>query len=183
MTSGFSCVLLADAAVGLIMRSRKLPSTGAVGFLFEVWDVRDSGRAAREGRGVGLEAAGFTRVVVGAGLDGAVVVWACSSLARDAAVGAVKREDTSAGFVTSRGFALAVGDVCLSAAAARATDAAVGAVRELLLAFLLRPLWEVADVAGLAWFGGDLTELGAGFDAVLVELAAGLLLVALVFVA
>lgn len=64
-----------------------------------------------------------------------------SCFALDAAVGASRCDETFAGFVTSRGFGFDVGDVFVVdevsvLAPERASDAAVGAVRELLLGFL-----------------------------------------------
>lgn len=86
-------------------------------------------------------AAAFGRlVVVGLGA-GAAEVEEDSNRARDAAVGAVKREEMSAGLVTSRAFGFDDGEdalaAALSAVAARATEAAVGAARELRLGFLV----------------------------------------------
>lgn len=96
-------------------------------------------------------------MVVGFGMAGAAAAGSC--LAREAAVGAVNREETSRGLVTSRGFGL--GAACLlaaalSAAAARATEAAVGAVREARLVFLpacVVGLGEVTVDAGEGTFG------------------------------
>jgi hypothetical protein len=87
--AGLSCVLLALAAVGRIMRERKSP-LGAV----EVVEARESGRlgavfvGAREARaGLAPDATAFGRVAV----DGLRVIF-CSSpcFAADAAVGATR---------------------------------------------------------------------------------------------
>lgn len=43
-TSAFSCVLLAEAAVGRIMRSRKLPSAGGAAVFLLTWEDLLSGR-------------------------------------------------------------------------------------------------------------------------------------------
>ena len=150
------------------MRSRKLPSAGAAaGFLFGC-DARLSGRCI-EDRGVARVEAGcgFGRVVVG-GLPWAALpllrAGAASCLAREAAVGAVRREGRSTGFVPCLALGLEGGD-CLdevdtdrSGAAARATEAAVGAVRELRLAFLLGCFFSVGAeskvLGGVAVLGG-----------------------------
>lgn len=97
-----------------------------------------------------------------------------SCFAREEAVGAVRWEEMFAGLVTSRFFVAADGEVFSDPDfSARAIDAAVGAVSELLLAFLVGA-FEGAD----AWadFGvcGDFTELGAGLDVVFVDIAPGL---------
>ena len=99
---GFSCTLLALAAVGRAIRSRKLGLAPTV-------DVRDSGRlfvaalGATEGR-EGLAVAAFDagRAVV----EGLRVTFASSacSLAADAAVGAVRREFSVTGRVGDLGF-------------------------------------------------------------------------------
>ena len=116
---------------------------------------------------------------------------AASCFAREAAVGAVRREGKSIGFVASLGFDFAGGDcfelveTVRSEPAARATEAAVGAVRELLLAFFGSSL--VSDGLELAVFGdavgadgladdgvlGDLMELAAGFAAAFVDIDDG----------
>ena len=115
--------------------------------------VRDSGRW-REVRGVGRaeEVGGFGRDVVDdfkleiealpfiVGFDG-FEVGSASCFAREAAVGAVSLDEISAGRVVSRGLVLGGDDLvlvelCLSEFAALATEAAVGAVSELRLAFL-----------------------------------------------
>ena len=99
----FSCTLLALAAVGRDIRSRKLGLAPTV-------DVRDSGRllvfalGATEGR-EGFVVAGFDtgRVAV----DGLRVTLAASSpcsFAADAAVGAVRREFRLTGRVGDLGF-------------------------------------------------------------------------------
>lgn len=99
----FSCTLLALAAVGRDIRSRKPGLAPTV-------DVRDSGRlvvlalGATEGRD-GLVTAGFVagRVAV----DGLRVTLAASSpcsFAADAAVGAVSREFSATGRVGDLGF-------------------------------------------------------------------------------
>lgn len=106
--AGFSCVLLALAAVGLIMRSRK-PSFGA-----PPMEARESGRlgaGAIEGReGLPADAPDFGRVAV----DGFRVIF-CSSpcFAADAAVGAMRREGNPTGRVGDfgRGFLKPVGEV------------------------------------------------------------------------
>lgn len=100
--AGFSCTLLALAAVGLDMRSRKPGLAPTV-------EVRDSGRlfvlvlGATEGR-EGLAVAGFGagRVVV----EGLRVTFASSpcNLAAEAAVGAVRREGSPTGRVGDLGF-------------------------------------------------------------------------------
>ena len=105
LTSLFSCVFPAEAAVGLIIRSRKLPSTGAeaVDFLLAVCEDLLSGLAS-EVRGVGLvdEVVGFIGLeevdclVVGAAV---FVLEPVSWRAREAAVGAVRRDGRSIGFV------------------------------------------------------------------------------------
>ena len=87
------------------------------------------------------------------------VVEAGSWRAREAAVGAVSREGKSIGFVVSLGFEVFAGGDCFellvdtarSAPAALATEAAVGAVNELRLAFLVG----CEDAAA-----GDATDLG-----------------------
>lgn len=96
--AGFSCVLLALAVVGRIMRERKSP----LGVADEV-EARESGRlgavvaGAREGRDDLVPgAASLGRVVV----DGLRVIF-CSSpcFAADAAVGAIKCEGSLTGRV------------------------------------------------------------------------------------
>ena len=68
------------------------------------------------------------------------------------------------GFVTSRGFGFAVGEVLVLGALsvdarAWAIDAAVGAVRELRLAFLTGALW--VDKLGESWLDEDpFAEIG-----------------------
>lgn len=99
---GFSCTLLALAAVGLDMRSRNPGLAPTV-------EARDSGRlfvlalGATEGRG-GLAVAGLDaeRVAV----EGLCVTFASSpcNLAADAAVGAVRREGSPTGRVGDLGF-------------------------------------------------------------------------------
>lgn len=169
-------VRLAKAAVGRVMRSRKLPSTGALAFFVPVCEFRDSGRP-REGR---AELDGFERVVVAAGLDAVVAAAAGpSTRARDAAVGAVRREETSTGLVGSRGFAFTAADAgfaALSAGAVLALDAAVGAASEVRLAFLVTGLGDVTvlvdavvgcgDLALIDGLGGLLAvDVAVGFDA------------------
>lgn len=183
LTSVFSCVLLADAAVGLIIRSRKLPSAGAevVGFLLVCEDLLSG--LARDVRGVGRvdDVAGFGLEVVDCLLLGAeFVVEAGSCRAREAAVGAVSRDGRSIGFVASRfGIGGCAGfEFGLSWPAARATEAAVGAVKELRLAFFANCVGFVdveADFGEGVAFAGDLTELDAGFAGALVETGVGLL--------
>ena len=134
LASASFAVLFAKAAVGLVMRSKKLPSTGALGFLVAVCELRDSGRPNE-----GLpELVGFVRVDAAAGL--ATGAEGPSTLAREAAVGAVSRDEISTGLVVSRGFGLGAAGLevaALSAAAARATDAAVGAASDARLGFLV----------------------------------------------
>lgn len=90
----FSWVLPDDAAVGLVIRSKKLPSTAAKLLLPEVCEPRDSGRcpAASDER-----AGGFEEGICGFGLDArealkededAAVSGSC--FAFDEAVGAVR---------------------------------------------------------------------------------------------
>lgn len=94
-------------------------------------EVRGLGRDVVDGLVVGTE------VVLGAG--------AASCFAREAAVGAVSREGRSMGFVVSLGLAREAVDCCevfdvdRSAPAVLATEAAVGAVNELRLGFLVGP--------------------------------------------
>ena len=119
-----------------------------------------------------------------------------SCFAREAAVGAVSLDEISAGLVASRGLvlggeALVLVELCLSVFAALATEAAVGAVSELRLAFLAGSRELVAfDVAlgeevdgALAEDGvrgwlfvseGDFSELEDAFEGALVDMAAGL---------
>lgn len=120
-------------------------------------------------RGVGraLELCGFGFVLVEAlGLKVGAGGAAASCLARDAAVGAVSRDGRLMGLVTSRGLVLAVGGDCFelvdterSAFEARATEAAVGAVKELRLAFFV----------GCLVAGGEVTGFEAGGAADLVK--------------
>lgn len=170
-TSVFS-VLADDAAVGLLILSRKLLSTGAAGFLVVFCDVLDSGRPAREDLGVGRADAVFGGARLAAA--GLAVFVADSNRAREAAVGAVKREEMSIGLVVSLGFGFGAVEVdaCFSAAAVRATEAAVGAVREVLTG-LVGALAEVVEERGfLGGLIGDLTVLEDAFGA-LVEMEAG----------
>jgi hypothetical protein len=103
--------LLELAAVGLIIRSRKLPPLGAALAV----EARDSGRlgalGATEARGgLALAALDAGRVVV----DGLRVTFASSPcLAAEAAVGAVKRAGKPTGRVGDfgRGFLNPVGEV------------------------------------------------------------------------
>jgi hypothetical protein len=150
-----SCAVRRElAAVGLIILSRNPLSTGAVGaFLLPfVCDCLESGRVdgARDDLGVERDIAltlglGFAFEVEGFCIAGAELADSGSCLAREAAVGAVRREDISSGLVT---FGLAVfveeeeaeglpNAEVFSAAAARATEAAVGAVREDRLDFFV----------------------------------------------
>jgi hypothetical protein len=94
--------------------------------------------------------------------------------------------------VTSRGFGFVVGDVLVlgalsePAAPARASDAAVGAVSELLLGFFTGALSEgdnveaefevetFAEVGVLGWLAGDFTALEDALGGAFVEIAAGL---------
>ena len=165
--STFSIVLLADEAVGRIIRSKKLPSTGAKFFFSEVCELCDSRRClpAKDVRG-----AGFVDEVCGLGLDAVedfsvLVVDAAvgSCFARDEAVGAVRCDGRSIGFVASRGFGFDVGDVLLLDALSEAPpflaiEAAVGAVREVLLAFFSGAL--LVDTFGESFEDGALPELG-----------------------
>lgn len=135
LESASFAVLFAKAAVGLVIRSRKLPSTGALTFVVAVCELRESGRPS-DGR---PEVVGFVRVDVGAAL--AADADGPSTLAREAAVGAVRREEISTGLVGSRGFGFGAAgfeEATLSAAAAAfATDAAVCALSDARLGFLL----------------------------------------------
>jgi hypothetical protein len=87
---------------------------------------------------------GFALEVEGFEIAGAAAEVSASCRAREAAVGAVRREEISRGLVTF-GLDVVVEDagglptaaVALSAAAARATEAAVGAVRDERPAFLV----------------------------------------------
>lgn len=101
-----------------------------------------------------------------------------SYFARDAAVGAVSREEMSNGFVVSRdlGFGaddgFAAVDGFLSAAAARATEAAVGAVNELRDGFLVGTFGDKTDAfEAVDAARGDFTELVDGLGALLVATA------------
>lgn len=195
LTSVFSCVLLALAAVGFIILSRKLPSAGAtLRRVCEVCEVLEPGRCTgasddRLGLEEVVEVFGFVVVddfkLLVAGFD--CVSGSC--FAREEAVGAVRCDGRLTGFVVSLGlgFELAV-LVALSPGAERAIDAAVGAVREARLGFLRGALagcafgdsvfvsfdTDIADVGVLA-AAGDLTVVLAGFEGALVEMAAGLL--------
>lgn len=170
LASASFAVLFAKAAVGLVMRSRKLPSTGALGFLLAVCELRDSGRPS-EGRPALV---GFVRVDAAAGL--ATGAEGPSTRAREAAVGAVSREEISTGLVGSRGFCFGptgLEAAALSAAAARATDAAVGADSDARLGFLLIWCGEAASLVGAVVDCGDL-RLTDGRDGLLaVEMAEG----------
>lgn len=144
-----SAFLLAEAAVGRVMRSRKLPSTTGARLLLvdDAAESRDGGRwlVGSDVRGLDFAAAGcdFGRDAVddlnvdevkddeGAALSG-------SCFAFEEAVGAVRWDERACGLVTSRGLSLEVGgevlllvDFSAAAASERAIDAAVGAVREL----------------------------------------------------
>lgn len=176
-------VRLAKAAVGRVMRSRKLPSTGALAFFVPVCEFRDSGRP-REGR---AELDGFERVVVAAGFDAVVAAAGPSTRARDAAVGAVRREETSTGLVGSRGFAFTAADAgfaVLSVGAVLALDAAVGAASEVRLAFLVTGLGDVTVLVDAVVGCGDLALIDGlgGLLAVAVGFDAGLALFGLVAV-
>lgn len=210
--SVFSCVLLDEAAVGRIMRSRKLPLAGAAGFLLTC-EVRDSGLAgcASEDRGVGRaeEVLGFGLVAVDAlplkplvlmvealplnplvlmveplplnplvlmvdalplnpPVLGAADAGSCFAL--EAAVGAVRREGKLIAFVPSLGLTFELSDCLLvvetvrSDPAALATDAAVGAVSELRLAFFVGSLVEtdLGDSVFGTLFVGSLVETDLG---------------------
>ena len=182
------------------MRSKKLDSGAAV--LFE---SRDSGRccAANDDRGVGfVDAVGFGRDVVDALkfvlVEVDVGAGAGSYFALEAAVGAVRCDGRLTGFVTSLGLGFEIGDVLVlvgfsGAPPVRAIEAAVGAVRELLLAFFAGAFSDVdagdsvfvddeeafADDGVFGWLAGDLTALALDdvFDGAFVEMAAGLPLV------
>lgn len=161
LTSVLSCLswdLLADAAVGRIMRSRKLPSAGA-GFLggADVPEVRDSGRwlGASDERGVGLAeevvgvgfgfgfgaAEGLLLAALGRGAGACADSGSC--FAREDAVGAVRREGRSIGLVVLgllvSGLAAVEGllevELVRSVLCDLDIDEAVGAVREVRLAF------------------------------------------------
>ena len=194
LASVFSCVLLALAAVGFIILSRKLPSAGAtLRRKCEVCDVREDGRCsgASEDRldfvaevdGFGFEVVDARRLLL-AGFD--CISGSC--FAREDAVGAVRCEGRLTGFVVSLGLGLEVAVLdALSLGPDRAIDAAVGAVRELRLAFLRGALAgcafgdsvfagfeaKLAEVGVLA-LAGDLIVVAAGFGGALVEIAAGL---------
>ena len=109
--AGFSWVLLELAAVGLIIRSRKLPPLGTE----LAAEARESGRfgalGATEGRG------GLAPVVLGAGrvvVDGFRVTFGSSPcLAAEAAVGAVRRAGRPTGRVGDfgRGFLKLLGEM------------------------------------------------------------------------
>lgn len=194
LTSVFSCVLLALAAVGFIILSRKLPSAGAtLRRVREVCEVREPGRCS----GASEDRLGFAVVVEDFGVDVVELrrllvagfdVASGSCFARDEAVGAVRCEGRLIGLVVSLGLGLEVAALGpLSLGPDRAIEAAVGAVSELRLGFLSGALAgcafgdsvsagfeaDVADVGVLA-LAGDLTELAAGFEGALVEMAAGL---------
>ena len=175
LASTLSCVLLDEAAVGLIIRSRKLPSAGGGAGFRVVCDERDSGRWLdwSDERGVGFADAGCgLGLVVVDTLPLTVLLLLCegtgvgSCLARDAAVGAVRREEISAGFVASLALGLAFGECLLEVAAvlsepaARATELAVGAVRELLLAFFAGSFRVCAFGDSAFVLDGALAEVG-----------------------
>lgn len=183
MTSVFSCVLPEEAAVGLVIRSKKLPPVGARFVPLE--ESRDTGLccAASEERGVGFEV-----VVLGFGTDvveclsafeGASCAVEGSCFARDAAVGAVRCDGISIGFVTCRGFALEFGDGFVlgdlsEVVPDRAIDAAVGAVKETLLGFFAACLSAVAPGEPLAWLAEDVPVFAAGFVRGVVDTGTGL---------
>lgn len=104
-----------------------------------------------------------------------------SCFAFDEAVGAVRCDGRLTGLVTPLGFAAAVGEVFVLSGAgpARAIDAAVGAVKELLAGFEAAD--ELVEVAALTAEGvlgcdmGDLTAFPLGLVADLVDMADGLL--------
>ena len=188
--SGFSACLFTDAVVGFIIRSKNELSFGLMLFLVVELESRDVGLAVPS-EALGAVFAG----AVAFGRDGNVVFGtegtggtSASCFALDAAVGASRWDGTFAGFVTSRGLGLAVGDVFvldeLSAPAPeRARDAAVGAVRELLLGFLSGALCAgdavedpdtFVEVGVLGWLAGDLTALEEVLGGAFVDIAAGL---------
>lgn len=178
--SNLSCALLADAAVGRVMRSRKLPPPdGLVSFLAgggAASAVREPGRwlDAREER-VGLcdfvaaeDAVRDERGAVEERKDCWREVGALDScFAREAAVGAVRRDGRSTGLVPSRGLGLVVlGEVAWTAGAVAdfAAEEAVGAVRELRLGFD-RGAFATGDL-GVTVFGDDVAGcevIGEGF--------------------
>ena len=87
------------------MRSRNEPSGGGAVFRAAACELLDSGLASDD-LGVGFvdEGGGFRAVVAGfCGTGAGLQALSASCFARDAAVGAVRRELTSAGLVVSRG--------------------------------------------------------------------------------
>ena len=151
------------------MRSRKLPSAGAAG-LRGTCAAREPGLFAwsSDERGVGFadDVCGLGRFVA-AGLPlgtplllGAAEASSC--FARDAAVGAIRREGKSMVLVASLGLGFELVVDCLlevekfrSEPAALATEEAVGAVSELRLAFS-RGCWEGVDFGDPVFAGSEL---------------------------
>jgi hypothetical protein len=184
---GLSWVFEAEAAVGRIMRSRKLSEGAAVVLDFlgaAGCALRDSGRVVVEARAAGLEdeicCLGTVRLVAAGRVVDALLLSA-SCLAREAAVGAVRCEGRLAGLVVSRLAAGAAVFTVLDARLSRPEDAAVGAVRELRLVLRSRlglealvgdrgDLLEVDDFLSeigdlrllLAAFAGDPVATGSG---------------------
>lgn len=200
-SAGLSCTLLALAAVGRIMRSRKLPSEAGL------WDGRGSGPfAARDVRGVGFAEAGAG--LVAGFLDPLMDVeaaggWPASRFAADEAVGAVRCEGRLTGRVGDLGRVLAGGEDLLVGWPAGfavvpvdfvfAADDAVDAVSELLLAFLVGSRGAavsatcgdcfgesvftdgaLAERGVLGWLAGDLGTLELAFGDDLSVMAGGL---------
>lgn len=182
--------MLADAAVGRVIRSKKLPLAGGAGFRVGL-DVLDSGLwpGWRDDRGVG-----FAEEVLGLGLGAAGALFCVvlllaagagsgSCFAFEAAVGAVRRDGKSIGLVVFGllGSALAVEgfvevllevDAFLSEPAVFDIDAAVGAMSELRLGFLAGCFCFGDSAFGAAgallatgdfgWLAEDLTVLDDG---------------------
>ncbi len=106
---------------------------------------------------------------------------AASCFARDAAVGAVRCEGRLTGFVVSRFFVVEMGDVLgwpgFSGTPDLASEAAVGAVRELLLAFVASDLVGAGPSGARGVLGcceGDLTVFKVDLAAAFVVIGAGL---------
>lgn len=182
--------------MGFIIRSRKELSAGLTLFLLVDVESREAGRGApREALGAvlgGAAALGRDGIVVDRGAVGTGGA-SGSYFALEAAVGASRCEETFAGFVTSRGLGFEVGDVFVVDEASvlapeRASDAAVGAARELLLGFLSGAFSDGEDVEVAAadgfvevgvfgWLASDLTAFAEALGGAFVDIAAGLPLV------
>lgn len=166
--------------MGFIILSKKLLSVGARllrgGAFCEVCNAA-LGAGPNDAREVGFaEEVGFGRDAIEDFmlLVGAALLGIGSCFAREDAVGAVRWEEMFIGFVTSRFFGAADGEVFSEADfSALAMDAAVGAVSELLLGFLAG-IFEGAVACADFGVRGDVTALVDGFDVALVDIAAGL---------